>query len=68
MVNRRFLLPVIVLASMGALGWQASSGAEKSLAIDASGSHVLIHVHKSGVFGFAGHDHEVFHGCTSHTV
>src|SRR5688500_2473131 len=55
--GRAFLF-VLAAASAVAAGSPAAS-AEQGYTVLAEGSAVRIHVGKSGVFGFAGHEHEV---------
>src|SRR5689334_15927637 len=52
---------VLALVAGGWLGLaaRAAHAAPSRFEVDAQASRVLIHVGKSGVFGFAGHEHEV---------
>jgi polyisoprenoid-binding protein YceI len=55
MGRARALLPLLAAASFTA----AVAAAEQGYTVMAEGSSVRIHVGKTGVFGFAGHTHEV---------
>jgi polyisoprenoid-binding protein YceI len=52
---RAFL--ALLAAAFGSVGWAAA--AEQAYTVTAEGSAVRIHVGKTGVFGFAGHSHEI---------
>lgn len=52
----RFLTPI---ALAGALAVASAAQPPATFVIDAAASSVTLHVGRSGVFGFAGHDHEV---------
>jgi polyisoprenoid-binding protein YceI len=56
------VVPVMALA----LGQGVAHGESRQYALDSKASQIAIHVGKSGLFGFAGHEHEVvagsFHG------
>jgi polyisoprenoid-binding protein YceI len=52
---RAFL--ALLAAALGSASWAAA--AEQAYTVTAEGSTVRIHVGKTGVFGFAGHEHEV---------
>jgi polyisoprenoid-binding protein YceI len=57
MGRARALLPLLAAASVTAAG--AARAAEQGYTVMAEGSAVRVHVGKSGVFGFAGHTHEI---------
>jgi polyisoprenoid-binding protein YceI len=50
-------LPLVVCLALGPA--LSAAAASRTYVIDASASAVQVHVGKSGVFGFAGHTHEV---------
>lgn len=52
---RAFL--ALLAAALGSVGWAAA--AEQGYTVTAEGSSVRIHVGKTGLFGFAGHVHEI---------
>ncbi len=56
---RRFLAGVALLLGLGSAIVAGQPAASAVYAIDPKVSEVRIHVDKSGVFGFAGHTHEV---------
>jgi polyisoprenoid-binding protein YceI len=47
------------LAAAGVLGGTPAAAAPRTYVVDAAASRVRIHVGRTGVFGFAGHRHEV---------
>jgi polyisoprenoid-binding protein YceI len=57
-VMRRCPRSIAVVASLVALG-AVVSGDQRRLTVDPSASQITIQVGRSGVFRFAGHDHEV---------
>ena len=56
MGRARALLPLLAAASVSAAG---AAAAEQGYTVDTGASAVRIHVGKTGVFGFAGHEHEI---------
>jgi polyisoprenoid-binding protein YceI len=58
MTSARLAAVLCVAAGLASAGHVAGADAER-YAIDADASRVTIHVGKSGLFGFAGHEHEV---------
>jgi polyisoprenoid-binding protein YceI len=56
MGRARAFLPLLAAASLSAAG---AAAAEQGYTVMAEGSAVRIHVGKTGVFGFAGHEHEI---------
>jgi polyisoprenoid-binding protein YceI len=65
MGRARAFLPLLFAASVAAAGAQA---AEQGYTVVAEQSAVHVHVGKSGVFGFAGHNHEVLAPSVQGTV
>ena len=56
MGRARALLPLLAAASVSVAG---AAAAEQGYTVISEGSAVHIHVGKTGVFGFAGHEHEI---------
>lgn len=57
-VMRRYPRSIVVVAWLVALGAGISSD-QRRLTVDPASSQITIQVGRSGIFGFAGHDHEV---------
>jgi polyisoprenoid-binding protein YceI len=57
MGRARAFLPLLAAASLSAVA--GAGAAEQGYTVMAEGSAVRIHVGKTGVFGFAGHSHEI---------
>jgi polyisoprenoid-binding protein YceI len=49
----------LVVVSLLLLSSRAASAEPRTYAVDATRSRIVVHVGKAGVFGFAGHEHEV---------
>src|SRR6185503_18023661 len=60
-------LPSLLVGSILA-GSLPAAAAPREYAVDADASRVMVHVGKSGVFGFAGHEHEIRAGRVSGTI
>ena len=64
-----FCLCLLVIACMGALvGRPAWAQTAQEFAVDPKLSTVTVNVSRSGLFGFAGHDHEVVAPALTGTV
>ncbi|WP_410959324.1 hypothetical protein, partial [Salmonella sp. SAL4433] len=51
--------PLTALVAGGALAATLTAQSQEPFVIDPSATHVTIQVGKAGMFGFAGHDHEI---------
>ena len=61
LASRRVSLSVLVAASL-ALAAPAARAAPRRYTLEPGASRLMIHVGKAGLFGFAGHEHEVVAG------